>query len=70
MLELVLLLVRMYITPSGMIKSQDEISLVIDKILELMLGILKGLHGYNDKSIISECALQWAPIFKLRSLRY
>ncbi|XP_054807809.1 U3 small nucleolar RNA-associated protein 20 isoform X1 [Prosopis cineraria] len=67
MLELVLLLVRMYITTSGMIKSQDDISLVIDRILKLMLGILNGLRGYIDKSLISECALQWAPVFKLQS---
>lgn len=70
MLEVVLLLVRTYITPTGMVESQDEISLVVDKILKLMLGILSGLHNYNDKSIISECAFQWAPIFKLQSSRY
>lgn len=70
MLELVLLLVRTYVTPSGMIKSQEEISLVVDKILKLMLGILNGLRYYKEKSIISECAFQWAPIFKLQSSRY
>ncbi|XP_028759690.1 small subunit processome component 20 homolog isoform X2 [Neltuma alba] len=67
MLELVLLLVRNYIKPSGVIESQDEIPLVVDEILKLMLCILNGLRGCNDKSVISECALQWSPIFKLRS---
>ena len=68
MLELVRLLVRTFIIPSGFIESQEEIYLVVDKILELMLAILNGLCSYNT-SMISECALQWAPIFKSGSSR-
>ncbi|KAJ1404603.1 Down-regulated-in-metastasis protein [Sesbania bispinosa] len=64
MLELVLLLVRTFITPHGVTESQE----VVDKILKLMLATLDGLCSYS-KSMISECALQWAPIFKLRSSR-
>ncbi|KAJ1406609.1 Down-regulated-in-metastasis protein [Sesbania bispinosa] len=62
MLELVLLLVRTFITPHGVTESQE----VVDKILKLMLATLDGLCSYS-KTVISECALQWAPVFKLRS---
>ncbi|XP_045811204.1 small subunit processome component 20 homolog isoform X1 [Trifolium pratense] len=66
MLELILLLVRSYITPLGVTESQDDTCLVVDKILKLMLATLDGLCSCN-KSMISECATQWAPIFKSRS---
>ncbi|RDY00034.1 Small subunit processome component 20-like protein, partial [Mucuna pruriens] len=63
MLELVLLLVQTFVKPYGVIESQQDVYLVVDKILKLMLAILKGLHNCNN-SMISECAFQWAPIFK------
>ncbi|XP_020226475.1 small subunit processome component 20 homolog isoform X2 [Cajanus cajan] len=66
MLELVLLLVQAFIKPHGVIESQEDIYLV-DKILKLMLAILKGLRNCND-SMISVCALQWAPVFKSPSI--
>ncbi|RHN69146.1 hypothetical protein MtrunA17_Chr3g0121561 [Medicago truncatula] len=66
MLELVLLLVRSYITPLGVTESQEDICLV-DRILKLMLATLDGLCSDSNKSMISECATQWAPIFKSRS---
>ncbi|XP_058732408.1 U3 small nucleolar RNA-associated protein 20-like isoform X2 [Vicia villosa] len=66
MLELVLLLVRSYITPFGVAKSQEDTCLVVDEVLILMLATLDGLCSYS-KSMISECASQWAPIFKSRS---
>ncbi|KAL2332603.1 hypothetical protein Fmac_013816 [Flemingia macrophylla] len=66
MLELVLLLVQTYIKPHGVIESQEDIYLV-DKILKLMLAILKGLCNSND-SMISECAFRWAPVFKSLSI--
>jgi U3 small nucleolar RNA-associated protein 20 len=68
MLELVLLLMRSHITPLGVTDSQDDTCLVVDKILKLMLATLDGLYSYN-KSMISKCATQWAPIFKSRSSR-
>lgn len=63
MLELVLLLVQTFIKPCGVIDSQEDIYLVVDKILKLMLAILKGLCNCNT-SMISECAFKWAPIFE------
>ncbi|KAK7331456.1 hypothetical protein VNO77_25681 [Canavalia gladiata] len=66
MLELVLLLVQTFITPYGVIESQEDPYLVVDKILKLMLAILRGLSNCSN-SMISECACQWAPIFKSQS---
>ncbi|CAI8597993.1 unnamed protein product [Vicia faba] len=66
MLELVLLLVHSYVTPLGVSKSQEDTCLVVDKVLKLMLATLDGLCSYSQ-SMISECATQWAPIFKSRS---
>ena len=68
MLELILLLMRSYITPLGVTESQEDICLV-DRILKLMLATLDGLCSDSNKSMISECATQWAPIFKSRSSR-
>ncbi|CAL0327253.1 unnamed protein product [Lupinus luteus] len=65
LLELVREIVQTFITPGG-IESQKDSHLVIDKILKLMLAILNGLYSCS-KLMISHCALQWAPIFKLRS---
>ncbi|CAJ1855304.1 unnamed protein product [Sphenostylis stenocarpa] len=65
-LKLAVRLVQTFIKPYGVIDSQEDIHLVVDIILKLMLAILKGLCNCNT-SMISECAIQWAPIFKLRS---
>ncbi|XP_004492742.1 uncharacterized protein [Cicer arietinum] len=65
-LELVFLLMRSYITPLGVSESQEDICSVVDIILKLMLATLDGLCSYSQ-SMISECATQWAPVFKLRS---
>ncbi|KAK2393598.1 ARM repeat superfamily protein [Trifolium repens] len=62
LLERILLLMRSYITPLEVTESQEDTCLV-DKILKLMLATLDGLCSYS-KSMISECATQWAPIFK------
>lgn len=70
MLEIVGLLVRTYIMPSGITMADEHISEVVDKILQLMLCILSGLHSYNDMSTISGCSLQWAPVFDLQKSRY
>ncbi|XP_047154008.1 small subunit processome component 20 homolog isoform X2 [Vigna umbellata] len=61
-LKLALRLVQTFTKASGVIDSQD-MDLVVDRILKLMLAILKGLCNCNT-SMIPECALQWAPIFK------
>ncbi|KAI5438133.1 hypothetical protein KIW84_024033 [Lathyrus oleraceus] len=65
MLELVLLLVRSYIPPLVVTKSQEDICFV-GEVLNLMLATLDGLRGYS-KSTIPDCASQWAPIFKSQS---
>ncbi|XP_062109162.1 uncharacterized protein LOC133819824 isoform X2 [Humulus lupulus] len=36
-------------------------------VLELMLCTLDVLHNYDDMSTISDCSLQWAPVFDLKS---
>ncbi|WVZ05123.1 hypothetical protein V8G54_018469 [Vigna mungo] len=61
-LKLALRLVQTFTKASGVIDSQD-MDLVVDRILKLMLAILKGLCNCHT-SMIPECALQWAPIFK------
>lgn len=63
MLELVLLLVQTFIKPDGVIEPPEDIYLVVDKILKLMSAILKGLCNCNSP-MISDCAFQWAPVFK------
>lgn len=67
MLELVLLLVRSYITPLGVTKSQED-TCFVGEVLNLMLATLDGLCSYS-KSMIPDCASQWAPIFKSQSSR-
>ncbi|XP_027937625.1 small subunit processome component 20 homolog isoform X2 [Vigna unguiculata] len=61
-LKLALRLVQTFTKPCGVIDSQD-MNLVVHRILKLMLAILKGLCNCNT-SMIPECALQWAPIFR------
>ncbi|KAI5337169.1 hypothetical protein L3X38_016438 [Prunus dulcis] len=67
MLEIVGLLVRTFIMPSGITMAEEHSSDVVDKVLQLMLCILSGLHSYNDMSTISSCSLQWAPVFDLKN---
>ncbi|ONI16066.1 hypothetical protein PRUPE_3G077100 [Prunus persica] len=67
MLEIVGLLVRTFIMPSGITMAKEHSSDVVDKVLQLMLSILSGLHSYNDMSTISSCSLQWAPVFDLKN---
>jgi len=66
-LKLALRLVQTFTKPCGVIDSQD-MNLVVHRILKLMLAILKGLCNCNT-SMIPECALQWAPIFRSGSSR-
>ncbi|KAJ0034275.1 hypothetical protein Pint_25497 [Pistacia integerrima] len=67
MLGLVDLLVRTFVIPSGDGKEVDKLSEVIDKVLQLMLCILDGIHRIDDMSTVSDCTSQWAPVFKLRN---
>ncbi|TYJ14812.1 hypothetical protein E1A91_A10G142700v1 [Gossypium mustelinum] len=65
MLEVVESLVPKVIFPSS--QGNGSLSDVVDKVLQLVLHILDGLHGSNNLSTISGCLLQWAPIFELRN---
>ena len=70
MLELVRLLVRTFFIPSNIVVAEDHLSEIVDKVLQLMLCILDGLHISNDMSTISSLSSQWAPAFELRNPRY
>ncbi|XP_022722560.1 small subunit processome component 20 homolog isoform X3 [Durio zibethinus] len=65
MLEVVESLVLKVVMPSS--KGNGSLSEVVDKVLQLMLHILDGLHGSNNLSAISGCLLLWAPVFELRN---
>ncbi|CAL2245681.1 unnamed protein product [Prunus armeniaca] len=67
MLEIVGLLVRTFVMPSGITMAKEHSSDVVDKVLQLMLSIISGLHSYNDMSTLSSCSLQWAPVFDLKN---
>lgn len=58
-----------FVVPSDLVKAEDHQEEVVDKVLELIVCILNGLHSFNDMSTISSCSLQWAPVFKLRNSR-
>lgn len=68
-LELVDVLKRAFITPSKNVKDVDHLFEVVDKVLQLMLCILSGLHGANDMDTITDCSSQWAPAFELKNSR-
>lgn len=70
MLELVRLLVHKFIIPSNIVVAEDHLSEIVDKVLQLMLCILNGLHTSNDLSTISSLSSLWAPVFELRNPRY
>ncbi|KAE8688414.1 small subunit processome component 20-like protein isoform X2 [Hibiscus syriacus] len=65
MLEVIESLVLKVVLPSS--KENGSFSEVVDKVLQLMLHILDGLHGSNNLSTISGCVSQWAPVFELRN---
>ncbi|XP_004305310.1 PREDICTED: small subunit processome component 20 homolog [Fragaria vesca subsp. vesca] len=65
MLEIVGLLVRTYIIASSVQMGEEHLSEVVDKIFQLMLCILSGLHTCSNFSMITGCSLQWAPVFDL-----
>ncbi|KAM1823011.1 hypothetical protein ACFX1X_025378 [Malus domestica] len=55
------------VMPKGITMAEESSSDVVDKLLELMLCILRGLHNLSDMSTISSCSLQWAPVFDLKN---
>ncbi|KAE8036875.1 hypothetical protein FH972_009508 [Carpinus fangiana] len=67
LLEHVGFLVQIFVMSSGFEKAEVPQTEVVDKVLELMICILNGLHNFNNISAISSCSLQWAPVFKLRN---
>ncbi|XP_010257842.1 PREDICTED: small subunit processome component 20 homolog [Nelumbo nucifera] len=67
MLNLVGLLMRTYIKPSGNGMVEDHSYDLVNKILQFMLCLLDGLHNSNDASAIASISSQWAPIFELRN---
>ncbi|XVE81263.1 hypothetical protein DITRI_Ditri15bG0049500 [Diplodiscus trichospermus] len=64
MLKVVGSLVLKVVMPAS--KGNGSLSEVVDKVLQLMLCILDGLHSSNNLPAISDCLLQWAPVFELR----
>lgn len=64
MLQVAGMLMQKFILPLRMQKAEDQSSEVVDKLLQLMLCILDGLHLADNVSVISIISVQWAPIFK------
>ncbi|WCJ33154.1 ARM repeat superfamily protein [Euphorbia peplus] len=65
MIRLVNSIVQKFFVHSSISLAVDEAK-VIDKVLDLMLCILDVLKTLN-LSTISECSLQWAPVFALKN---
>lgn len=68
--DVLALLLETLILPLGITTTEDHLSEIFDKVLELMLCTLDVLHKNDDMSTISKCSLQWAPVFELESSRY
>ncbi|KAM6544664.1 hypothetical protein CsatB_025400 [Cannabis sativa] len=66
MIDAVALLLQELILHTG-ITTEDSVPEIFDQVLELMLCTLDVLHNYDDMSIVSDCSLQWAPVFELKS---
>uniref|UniRef100_A0A803Q1W1 ARM repeat superfamily protein n=1 Tax=Cannabis sativa TaxID=3483 RepID=A0A803Q1W1_CANSA len=65
MIDAVALLLQELILHTG-ITTEDSVPEIFDQVLELMLCTLDVLHNYDDMSIVSDCSLQWAPVFELK----
>ncbi|KAI7751942.1 hypothetical protein M8C21_008264, partial [Ambrosia artemisiifolia] len=65
-LELVKLLIETFIMPSSMQKAGEQYK-VIDKILQLMLCTLDGLHSGTHVGALGILSMQWAPVFEMRN---
>ncbi|KAI8539167.1 hypothetical protein RHMOL_Rhmol09G0160300 [Rhododendron molle] len=64
MLQVAGMLMQKFILPLSMQKAEDQSFEVVDKLLQLMLCILDGLHLADNVSVISIVSVQWAPVFK------
>ncbi|KAJ8444738.1 hypothetical protein Cgig2_030412 [Carnegiea gigantea] len=65
-LKLVELLIEAFVIPFVVGEKEGLESEGSDKILQLMLGIIDGLHSTGDVAVIPSIASQWAPAFQLR----
>lgn len=66
-LQLVNLLLHEVVMPYPTMDTVTQQSDIIDQVLNLMLCLLNGLSKSKNMSALSGVALQWEPLFKLRS---
>ncbi|KAJ4846039.1 hypothetical protein Tsubulata_002554 [Turnera subulata] len=73
-LDCVRSIVQKFVVPWSEGNSQNHFPEIIDKVLQLMLCIIDGLKSLKLSEVsgsredhLSCCALQWSPVFKLRS---
>lgn len=67
MLQIVGVLMQKFILPARILKTEDQSTEVVDKVLQLMLCILDGLHLADNVPVLSSVSVQWAPVFDLRN---
>ncbi|XP_052189171.1 uncharacterized protein LOC127799294 isoform X2 [Diospyros lotus] len=67
MLQVIQVLMQKFILPARVLEAVVQSSEIIDKILQLMLCILDGLHLVNNESVLSSISVQWTPVFELRN---
>ncbi|XP_047333762.1 small subunit processome component 20 homolog [Impatiens glandulifera] len=65
-LQLIEVLIRKFIMPSGICKPDDQPE-VVNEVLQLMRCILDGLHLSSNMQIIYSLSNDWSPVFKLRN---
>ncbi|KAL6970992.1 hypothetical protein U1Q18_030674 [Sarracenia purpurea var. burkii] len=66
-LQVVGVLLQKIILPLRVPKAENQHSEVVDKVLQLMLCILDGLHLADNVSVLANVSVQWAPVFELRN---
>ncbi|CAL1353831.1 unnamed protein product [Linum trigynum] len=67
MLKCVGSVVDKFIKPFGAGKEENDLSGIVDNLLQLMLCILDGLKSLNDECKYAYCSLQWGPVFNLKT---
>ena len=70
MLQVVQVLMQKFVLPLGVPKVEDQCSEIVDRVLQLLLHILDGVHLADNMSGLSSLSVQWAPVFELRNSRY
>lgn len=70
MLQVVGVLMLKFILPARILKTEDQSTEVVDKVPQLMLCILDGLHLADNVPVLSSVSVQWAPVFDLGNSRY